>query len=120
MRPSDPVRHLTSRRSGWDLLEIGDDVTVSQDALLGLVVLEEGQIIVGPVTLADGATLDIRAGMGPHTYAGRNSTHGISVRTSISVRTRRSEMGDSTTNGKPSTIESARVQFIKRPPFLLF
>ena len=66
-------RGVDLHQGGWDLLEIGDDVTVSQDALLGLVVLEEGQIIVGPVTLADGATLDVRAGMGPHTYAGRNS-----------------------------------------------
>lgn len=58
---------------GWDLLEIGDDVTISQDASVRLVTLEEGQVVVGPVTLADGATLDVRSGAGPYTHVGRNS-----------------------------------------------
>jgi non-ribosomal peptide synthetase-like protein len=57
---------------GWDLLDIGDDVTISQDASIGLVRLEQGHVVVGPVTLADGATLDIRAGVGPDTRLGRD------------------------------------------------
>ena len=48
---------------GWDLLEIGDDVTVGQEAALGLVELEDGDILVRPVRLGDGCTLETRAGM---------------------------------------------------------
>ena len=50
-------------QGGWDLLEIGDDVTVAQDASLGLVELDGGHIVVAPVTLGDGSTVDIRAGV---------------------------------------------------------
>jgi non-ribosomal peptide synthetase-like protein len=55
---------------GWDLLDIGDDVTVSQDAAVRLMCLEEGRLVVGPVTLADRATLDVRSGVGPGTHVG--------------------------------------------------
>ena len=48
---------------GWDLLEIGDDVTIGQDANLGLVELEDGDILVRPVYLGDGCTLETRAGV---------------------------------------------------------
>jgi non-ribosomal peptide synthetase-like protein len=66
-------RGVNLAAGGWDLLDIGDDVTVSQDASIGLVRLEEGHVVVGPVTLADGATLDVRAGVGPYTRVGRDS-----------------------------------------------
>ena len=52
---------------GWDLLDIGDDVTLSQDAELRLIELDDGDIVVAPVTLGEGATLDIRAAAGGHT-----------------------------------------------------
>ena len=52
---------------GWDLLEIGDDVTISQDASVRLVELDDGQIVVGPVSLGDGATLETRAGVAGNT-----------------------------------------------------
>ena len=58
---------------GWDLLDIGDEVTVSQDAALRLVTLEAGQIVVGPIKLAEGATLGVRAGMAPHASLGAGS-----------------------------------------------
>jgi len=48
---------------GWDLLEIGDNVTVGQDAMLGLVELEDGDILVRPVRLGNGCTLETRAGV---------------------------------------------------------
>ncbi len=57
-------------QGGWDLLHIGDDVTLSQDASVGLVQLDQGQVVLGPVTLGDGATLDVRAGVGPNTRVG--------------------------------------------------
>ncbi len=54
-------------RGGWDLLEIGDDVTLSQDSAVRLVELYDGDIVVGPVVLQDGVTLDTRAGVAGHT-----------------------------------------------------
>jgi non-ribosomal peptide synthetase-like protein len=50
---------------GWDLLEIEDDVSIAQDAGLQLVHLEDGRIVVGPVFLGAGATLDVHASVGP-------------------------------------------------------
>lgn len=60
-------------QGGWDLLDIGDDVTISQDASLRLVQLTDGDVVIGPVTLACGSTVDVRAGLGPNTTLGRNS-----------------------------------------------
>jgi hypothetical protein len=58
-------RGVDLKQGGWDLLDLGDDVTISQDAELGLVDLDDGQIVIGPVTIERGATLDVRAGVGP-------------------------------------------------------
>jgi non-ribosomal peptide synthetase-like protein len=66
-------RGVDLTRGGWDLLDIGDDVTLGQDASVRLVELSEGHAVVGPVTLGGGATLDIRAGMSPNTRLGRDS-----------------------------------------------
>jgi non-ribosomal peptide synthetase-like protein len=60
-------------QGGWDLLDIGDDVTLSQDASVGLVLFERGHIVVGPVSVESGATIDIRAGVGPGSRVGRNA-----------------------------------------------
>ena len=57
-------------QGGWDLLEIGDDVTINRDASIHLVELERGDIVVGPVSLGAGCTLDVRAGLGPDTCLG--------------------------------------------------
>ena len=48
-------------RGGWDLLEIGDDVTVDQEAVLGLVEFVNQQLVVAGVTLGAGSTLDVHA-----------------------------------------------------------
>jgi non-ribosomal peptide synthetase-like protein len=61
-------------QGGWDLLDLGDDVTLSQDATLGLVELDAGELVFGSVTMASGSTLDVRAGAGPNTRVGRNSS----------------------------------------------
>ncbi|WP_205660921.1 non-ribosomal peptide synthetase [Amycolatopsis vastitatis] len=60
-------------QGGWDLLDIGDDATISQDAQLGLVQLSEGHLTIGRITVAGGATVDVRAGMSPNTRLGRGS-----------------------------------------------
>jgi non-ribosomal peptide synthetase-like protein len=57
-------RGVNLLQGGWDLLEIGDDVTLSQEAALRLVDLHDGQIVVAPIKLGRGATLDIRAAVG--------------------------------------------------------
>jgi len=54
-------------QGGWDLLEIGDDVTLSQDSAVRLVELDDGQMIIGPVSLGSGSTLDVRAGVSGNT-----------------------------------------------------
>ena len=46
---------------GWDLLDIGDDAAVGQDAALGLVAFVDGQIEIGPVKLGARATVEARA-----------------------------------------------------------
>jgi hypothetical protein len=66
-------RGVNLLQGGWDLLNIGDDVTISQEASLGLVELEKGQLVVGSVTLEDGVTLDIRAGVEPNTRVGHHA-----------------------------------------------
>jgi non-ribosomal peptide synthetase-like protein len=66
-------RGVDVHHGGWDLLEIGDDVTVGQDAALRVVHLEQGHVVLGRVTVADGATLDVRAGVAPDTRVGRNA-----------------------------------------------
>src|ERR1039457_6137852 len=53
--------HLS--QGGWDLLEIGDDVTIAQDAAPSLVELDGAHIVTAPVWWGDGSTVDIRAGV---------------------------------------------------------
>ncbi len=66
-------RGVNLTQGGWDLLDIGDDVTLSQDAHIGLVGFEHGQVVVGPVRIDSGATVDIRAGLEAGTHMGRDS-----------------------------------------------
>ncbi|MGN6819961.1 MAG: amino acid adenylation domain-containing protein [Sphingomonas sp.] len=56
-------RGVDLRRGGWDLLEIGDDVAIGQDAHVGLIELDRGDIVIGPVTIEQGATMMVRAGV---------------------------------------------------------
>jgi non-ribosomal peptide synthetase-like protein len=50
-------------RGGWDLLDIGDDVTISQDVSLRLVDFEDGQVRVAPISIGSAATLEVRTGV---------------------------------------------------------
>ncbi len=67
-------RGVNFSQGGWDLLEIGDDVALGQEATLRLVDLQDGQIILGGITLGEGSTLETRAGvdggssLGPGAY----------------------------------------------------
>ena len=55
---------------GWDLLEIGDDVTLGREVHLGTAELDAGHLVLGPVRIGRGATLATRAGCGPHVTIG--------------------------------------------------
>jgi non-ribosomal peptide synthetase-like protein len=57
----------------WDLLDIGDDVSLGLDAELRLVDYADHEMIVGPIRIGDGATLETRAGLGPGASLGRNA-----------------------------------------------
>lgn len=57
-------RGVNLLRGGWDLLDIGDDVTLNHSAALQLVELVDGDIVIAPVTLGAGVTLGIRASVG--------------------------------------------------------
>jgi len=58
-------RGVDVSRGGWDLLVIGNDVTLARDASLRLVDLDDGHVVVGAISVGAGATLDVHAGMGP-------------------------------------------------------
>ena len=55
---------------GWDLLEVGDDASLAQDVALGLVELDRGHVVTGPVRIGRGATLEVRAGVAAHGTVG--------------------------------------------------
>ena len=59
-------RGVVLNRGGWDLLDIGDDVTLAQDASVRVVELDDGHLVYAPVTLGDGVTLGIHSGVGGH------------------------------------------------------
>ena len=61
---------------GWDLLELGDDVTLLREVDLGLCDLDEGHLVVGRVRIGAGATMQTRAGTGPGVEIGAGSVIG--------------------------------------------
>jgi non-ribosomal peptide synthetase-like protein len=66
-------RGVRLNEGGWDLLTLEDDATVGQDACLRAVELERGTLVVGPVTVRRGATLETRAGLSPGAELGEGS-----------------------------------------------
>ncbi len=66
-------RGVDLRRGGWDLLEIGDNVSLGQDVHIGLVELDRADIVVGPITIQEGATVQTRAGVEGHCRVGAGS-----------------------------------------------
>jgi non-ribosomal peptide synthetase-like protein len=69
-------RGVDLARGGWDLLSLGDDVTVGQDAALRLADLDQGQLVIAPVRLGSGATVETRASVEPGAAIGRNACLG--------------------------------------------
>ena len=66
-------RGVRLTEGGWDLITLEDNATIGQDACLRAVELEAGTIVVGPVTVRRGATLETRAGLSPGTELGEGS-----------------------------------------------
>lgn len=66
-------RGVDLHQGGWDLLEIGDDATLGRDVSLRLVEFASGEIIVGPVSIGSGATLEVHAAVGAHCRVGANA-----------------------------------------------
>ena len=58
---------------GWDLLTLEDFATIGQDASLRTIELEAGTLVIGPITVRRGATLETRAGMSPGAELGEGS-----------------------------------------------
>ena len=66
-------RGVNLLQGGWDLLTLGDDATLGQDAALRLVDLESRHLLVGPITLGAGATVEVRASLDPDTTMGEGA-----------------------------------------------
>ncbi len=56
-------RGVNLLQGGWDLLDIGDEVSIGQDASLNTVDLDRGELVVAPVTIGARATIEVRAGV---------------------------------------------------------
>ena len=54
-------RGVNLSEGGWDLLEIGDGVTIGQDVSLQLVEMEDGHLVFGPISIGNDATIDLHA-----------------------------------------------------------
>ncbi|MFN3242629.1 MAG: amino acid adenylation domain-containing protein [Planctomycetota bacterium] len=63
-------RGVALHDGGWDLLDLGDDVTLGRDVELGTCELDDGELVVGAVRIGAGATLEARSGIGPDAEVG--------------------------------------------------
>ncbi len=66
-------RGVVLTRGGWDLLDIGDDVTLSQDSAVRIAELDSAHLVYSRVTLGDGVTIGVHAGVGAHCMLERNA-----------------------------------------------
>ncbi len=67
-------RGVDMMRGGWDLLTIGDDAAIAQDAAVRLVDYDDGDVVVGAVTVGAGSVIETRASVGPGTCVGEGAT----------------------------------------------
>ncbi len=61
---------------GWDLLELGDGVTLGRDASVGVAEYRARELVLSEVALGPGATLDTRAHVAGGARVGRNGSLG--------------------------------------------
>ena len=48
---------------GWDLIDIGDDVSLGQDASLGMCEFDDGHVVLLPVRMGNGSVLEVRSSL---------------------------------------------------------
>ena len=65
-------RGVDLRAGGWDLLELGDDVTLSQDAALGVAEYIGQELVLRRVRIGARSILDVRAGVEGGAELGEN------------------------------------------------
>ncbi len=58
---------------GWDLIDLGDGVTLGRDAALGVAEYHARELVLAPVVLEPGATLDTRATVAGGARVGRDA-----------------------------------------------
>ncbi len=58
---------------GWDLLSIGDNVSLGRDASIRLLDYTEKKMQLGPIDIGAGATLETRAGLSPYSVLEENT-----------------------------------------------
>lgn len=58
---------------GWDLITLEDDATLGQDASLRIIELEAGCLVLAPIIMRRGSTLETRAGLSPGAELGTHS-----------------------------------------------
>src|SRR5262249_36124172 len=58
---------------GYDLLEIGDNVTLSRDVMLRVITYQDQELVLGPISIGDNCTLETRSGMSPFSRMEPNS-----------------------------------------------
>lgn len=67
-------RGVNLSHGGWDLLDLGNDVTLNQDASLRLMELEFRTIRFAPVRVDDAATVELHGGIGPRCHLESGAT----------------------------------------------
>ncbi len=70
------ARGVDLAAGGWDLVTLADGATLGRDAALGHVAYAERQLVLTPVTIGPGATLDTRAHVAGGASLGANATLG--------------------------------------------
>ncbi len=70
-------------QGGWDLLEVGDDVSLNQDASLRLMEMEDGQLVFGGIRIGDRCTVEVHAGLGRETRMDPDSC--LAARSSLEI-----------------------------------
>ncbi len=67
-------RGVALGRGAWDLLTIGDDATLSQEATLHVMDVDDGALVIAPVTIGARATIGVRAGVGGGATVGEGAS----------------------------------------------
>ncbi len=67
------ARGVDLAHGGWDLLCVGAEAVADRDAALELCTLDDGELVVGPVTVGARAHLGVRGGVGPGAAVGEGA-----------------------------------------------